>query len=83
MKRPGTDIDAIGDEMRELVVKHWLWLVEKLPLAGSSSPGSLAHHLFQGRQCNRVDDGLMVMEEAAPKRATRQEDRQNGDHTHY
>ena len=44
---------------------------------------ALAHRLFQGRQRNRFDDGLMVMEEAAPKRATRQQDRQNGDHTHY
>jgi hypothetical protein len=27
-----TDIDALTDEMRELVETHWLWLLEKLPL---------------------------------------------------
>jgi hypothetical protein len=26
-----TDIDVIDDEMRELVEKHWPWLVAKLP----------------------------------------------------
>jgi hypothetical protein len=26
-----TDIDVINDEVRELVEKHWPWLVAKLP----------------------------------------------------
>jgi hypothetical protein len=26
-----TDIDAVTDEMRELVETHWPWLLEKLP----------------------------------------------------
>jgi hypothetical protein len=26
-----TDIDAIDDEMRDLVEKHWPWLLAKLP----------------------------------------------------
>jgi hypothetical protein len=26
-----TDIDAVSDDLRKLVEKHWPWLLEKLP----------------------------------------------------
>jgi hypothetical protein len=42
-----------------------------------------SHRLFQRRQRDRVDNCLIVMEEAASKRPRRQEHRQDGDHTHY
>src|SRR3990172_4404754 len=39
--------------------------------------------LFQGRKSLRLGhNGLIVMEEAAPERERRHEDRQNGDQTH-
>ncbi len=50
--------------------------------AAGSSKAAASPALFQRRKRLR-DNGLIVMEKAAPKRHRRQQDRQDGDHTHY
>jgi hypothetical protein len=57
----------------------------RTPLDPAQNPGaeSIAlPALFQGRKRLRLGDSLIVVEEAAPKRGRRHEDRQNGDQTH-